>query len=108
MTREEKLKLMISEILWKRKLWGLPKEVEDEMIKLAMELKVPPKRESVQNFVAAYMVVKGLMDRTTADRVVASSSKGRQHWEKKIREHPYPLQPWYEMQPWRELFKPEG
>ena len=107
MTREEKLRLLISKVLWERKLWSLPKEMEDEMERIAIELKVPPREDCVRNFIAAYCVIKGLMNRATADRVIASSTRGRIYWEKKIRER-YSLQPWYEMQPWRELlFKPE-
>ena len=93
LTHEEKLKLLISEVLWKRKIYGLPKEVSEEMERIAIELKVPAREDCVRNYIAAYMVVKGLMSRATADRVVASSSKGRQHWEKKIREYLFPLRP---------------
>jgi len=86
MTREERLVTMISRVLWERKLWGLPKEVEDEMIELAKRLRVPPKREAVRNFIAAYCVVRELMLPQTADRVIASSTRGRMYWEKRIRE----------------------
>jgi len=56
-----------------------------EIMELASKLKVIARKDIVRNFLAAYLVVKGYADKRTADKVVASSSKGRRIWEKKIR-----------------------
>ena len=62
----------------------LPARYVDEMVELAVKLRVPARLDVVKNFCAAYLVVKGLMSTSTADRMVASSSKGRRLWQKKI------------------------
>jgi len=80
----ERVRVLIERVLTDSKLWDLPAEYVDEMVELASELRVPARLDVVKNFVAAYLVVKGLMDISTADRVVASSSKGRRLWQKRI------------------------
>ena len=55
----------------------------DEIKRLAEQLRVPARRDCIANFIAAYMVVKGLMPPSLADSI-ASSSKGRRHWQKKL------------------------
>lgn len=76
---------LISRVLADSKLY-LPEIYIHEMLDVAEKLRVPAREDVVKNFVAAYMVVRNLMSKSTADRVIASSSKGRRLWEKKLRE----------------------
>lgn len=86
MEREEKLVELILKVLRDAKLHDLPGIYVKELQELSKKLKVQAREDIVKNFVAAYMVVRNLMSKSTADRVVASSSKGRRFWEKKLRE----------------------
>ena len=56
-----------------------------ELRELAERLGVPAREDCVRNFVAAYAVVRNLMTKREADAAVASSSRGRRRWEKRIR-----------------------
>jgi len=76
---------IINDVIADSKIWDLPLIYRIEIIELAKKLKVPPRREAVKNFVAAYLVVRGLMSPSTADRVVASSTKGRLLWQDRLR-----------------------
>ena len=77
---------LINEVLWRARVWDLPPRNRHELLVLAAKLRIPRRAEVVRNFVAAYLVVAGFMDRRTADRVVASSPRGRRLWERRIRE----------------------
>jgi len=79
-----RLSELVYRVLAESKLWGLPAPYIDELMKLAEKLRLPARRDVVKDFVAAYCVVKGLMNSTTADRVVASSSKGRRLWQRRL------------------------
>lgn len=60
---------------------------EDEMeriTELATRLKVAKRCDVLKNFIAAYLVVFHNLPAKEADQI-ASSSKGRREWEKKIR-----------------------
>ena len=80
----KKLAELIAKVIAEKRL-QIPLPYVEEMLKLVEQAKVPARRECVQNFIAAYLVSRGLMSARTADRVVSSSSKGRRHWQKKLK-----------------------
>ena len=80
--RREKLEKLVCEVIAEKKLWTLNQHV-DRIVELAMKLKVPARKDCIQNFIAAYCVVAGLMRASEADQV-ASSARGRRHWQKKL------------------------
>ena len=82
--RRLRIELLVDKIIAEKKLWMPYYPYISEIIELATRLKVPARKDCVQNFVAAYMVVRGLMSPRTADRVVASSARGRRYWQKKL------------------------
>jgi len=59
-------------------------ELLNEIIEVGRRLKVPRRMDIIMNFVSAYLRVKLNLPASRVD-LVASSSKGRRLWEKKIR-----------------------
>ena len=54
------------------------------LLELSYRLKVPSREDCLRNFLSAYLrLVHGILA-SKADKI-ASSSKGRRHWEKKLR-----------------------
>jgi len=95
MERRERLEKLVDRVVAEKRLWALyyPRTNPhiDRIVELAVKLRVPAREDCIANFIAAYMVVKGLMPPSLADKAAASSAKGRRHWQKKLAQLDPPL-----------------
>jgi len=70
-------------------LWSYPisynyQELLKDAIFIAKKLRIPRREDIIKNFVAAYLKIRLNLSAEIADRY-ASSSRGRRHWEEKIK-----------------------
>lgn len=88
MNRRERLEKLVSEVVEEKRLWMLcyprVKPHVDRIVELAVKLRVPARKDCIANFIAAYMVVNGLIPPSVADKTVSSSARGRRQWQKKL------------------------
>ena len=88
MERRERLEKLVDRVVAEKRLWMLYYPVAnphiDRIVELAIKLRVPTRKDCIQNFIAAYLVLRGFMSARAADDRVASSSAGRRHWQEKL------------------------
>ena len=81
---ESELKRAIEAVLTEYDIIKLNEQEIGRVAELAARLKVAKRQDVLKNFVAAYLRVFHSLPAKDADQI-ASSSKGRREWEKKIR-----------------------